>query len=45
MDRSQAVPGGVCRSKMSNFNVWLAVPLGTVKFDGESIRDGLMTDG
>ena len=45
MDRPQAVLGGVCTSKMSNFQIWLVAPLGTVKFDGKSIGDGLMTEG
>ena len=30
---------------MKLFNIWLVAPLGTVKFDEESIGDGLMTDG
>ncbi len=45
MDEPQAVPSGVCTSKMLNIQIWLVIPLGIVKFDGESIGDGFMTDG
>ena len=29
---------------MHYFNIWLVIPLRIVKFDGESIGDGFMTD-
>ena len=42
MDEPKAVPGV---SKGPFFNIWLVIPLRTVKFDEESIGDGFMTDG
>ena len=45
MDEPQLDLCGVCTPKMSNFNIWLVIPLGAVKFDVESIGDGFMSDG